>query len=106
MIMLDATATYVRVRDAAFSTEYRYLRERNVATAYAIPAGATCAALVQYAGVDSSNTAILKIFWRYSCGGYVLERARPPTYLNLNIRPVAQTLVAPVVVGSSNMVDG
>lgn len=66
MILIDVTATYASVRDGAFHTDYRYLRERSVAGAFNLVSGATAAMLV----AAPSGSSTLYIVWRYQSGSY------------------------------------
>ena len=78
MILLEATATFVSVRDGAFHTSYRYLRERSVAGAYAMPAGATLGMVrlnFKQWPSDPTGNPENYLVWTYKCGSYVTGRA-------------------------------
>jgi len=77
MILLEATATFVSLRDGAFHTDYRYLRERAVAGAYAMPAGATLGITrlnFKQGPTDPFGNPEYYLVWTYKCGGYVTGR--------------------------------
>lgn len=105
MILLDVTSTYAAVRDGTFDTRYRYLRERSVAGAFNVVAGATCNFNVQTAGVDFVGT-MPQLFWRYQCGSYVVEIPRPTSYHNASGTLISQSLTVPAVTQTVNTVDG
>ena len=87
------------MRDGAFSTQYRYIRERASGT-WGLVAGATCAANVQNAGHFGDAAVRPAIYWRFECGAYVCEKPRATTWTNNAGTLISQTLVAPVVTGS------
>jgi len=91
VILLDVTAAYASVRDGAFHTDYRYLRERSVAGAFNLVAGATAA--MHIAAPPGSST--LYIVWRYQSGAYQKQFAVSPL-----------TISYPTVTQSVNQVDG
>lgn len=103
MIIFKATATAVEVRDAAFSTQYRYIRERASGT-WGLPAGQTCGANVQAAGHTFDSAVRNSIYWRYECAAYTIEKTRQPTWVNNALVTVSQSLSAPPVTGSINQV--
>lgn len=69
MIILEATASFVSVKDGAFHTSYRYLRERSVAGAFAMVSGPTCGMVVS----TVPGTSELWICWKCKIGSYSVE---------------------------------
>lgn len=91
MILIDVTATYASVRDGAFHTDYRYLRERSVAGSFGLIAGATAG--MHIASATGSTTPL--IVWRYLSGSYEVHLLQPP--LTISYPTITQTI---------NQVDG
>lgn len=87
--LFEATADFVTI-GPAFDTRKRYLRAQATPSAYAIPAGPTMVASVQY-GLKSVHgyTQPPSINWSYKCGGWAMSKrlsgsatVTPPTVTN------------------------
>lgn len=95
MIIFQATAAFVAVKDGAFDTRYRYLRERSIAGTFGIVSGSTCA---MTAGI-LSGTSERWIAWKYQSGSYMIEET-----IDYGSGPVP--IIAQTVSQSINQVDG
>ena len=91
MILIDVTATYASVRDGAFHTDYRYLRERSIAGAFNLVAGATAGMHV----ASPSGSSTQYIVWRYLSGSYEKK---------FQVSPL--TIAYPSITQTVNQVDG